>query len=1059
MREDMVSRRSIRRTANVNRGPGASPEDRARGKSTVRSFFTDDNHVLYHLWSLICGLSLVMPLCVGLIKRFPLHFRYQPTGVGIISLTTLTHYPPKQEVYHYVLALAVLIVVPGLVWLAWLVCSLSLARLLGRDFGTVATRGCWALSLFVLVFPYALLYAWDQPLVTFAVLAGAAVVAPVVQVALVLALPQRLDRELDEVEWLAGTRWVRRLPRRLAAPAEPTTSLLGRAFLIGTAGAWILYLTLAGRGGDGAAVAVMTALVLTLPLLFLAGWIAWVSRLQGGEGEPGEAPGPASALTGLVLLLGLGLVGYLYALLSRSQEGALEVMLAVVTLLAALVVWPGVWGWLRGGRRWLRVAAAVAAVLVALTALALVTFEPSFLSEPASLDPDFLREDGAHLAWANALLRGRLQGRGFYSMYGPLLHYGLVATMRVVGVRAEAAPLYWWVGRTVGAVAAVLLLWQLTGSALFAVLAVCVLHTGVGWRTAPALASLAAFTHFSRTRRPFWALLAGLLIGVALALSHEFGLCALVACGAGTAVLAWRYETRRLAGAGLGSLLLGTGLVLSTVAAHFALAGVLSDVVGDLVQHARYVLMGYGNLPFPNLFPFLAQDRPVWQVVTELLRGGRLHWYFPIMVWVVTLHLVLFRYVMGRATARDLGALSVMVFGVLAYRVVLARSDVIHLHLVMPVATVLFLWHVWLLLGRLGTVFARARLRVINVVEFLALSAAAVFLFDGATLAGARVAVLWGQMGGAARALVAVPAHLRAPSQLERAVVPPGRTNTVAQVVRYVQERTSPLEPVLAVPNIPVFYFLADRPNPTRFGQMAQLVTNEHRVEAFRQLERQPPSLVLFHGGNDEVDNIPATRQFPNVLARILTHYERADKFGPIYVLRRRSAQRVPAATLAWKADAGLRQWRAHGDVRRVRLEADGTYAVRPGDRPVTFTVELDEVPGQAYRTLRVHLLASRRGSAEVSWLTREPLHAEEKVQAALSFPATRREAQTADLDLRDHPSWLFNHIRRLSVTIPAQYAVTVEGFELLPVGLGPEEPRPSSSAAPAPEAPVKDHQ
>ncbi|MCK4300707.1 MAG: hypothetical protein KAX80_14290, partial [Planctomycetes bacterium] len=80
MREDMVSRRSIRRSANVNRGPGASPEDRARGKSTVRSFFTDDNHVLYHLWTFVCGLALVVPLCVGVIERYPLHFRFEPSG-------------------------------------------------------------------------------------------------------------------------------------------------------------------------------------------------------------------------------------------------------------------------------------------------------------------------------------------------------------------------------------------------------------------------------------------------------------------------------------------------------------------------------------------------------------------------------------------------------------------------------------------------------------------------------------------------------------------------------------------------------------------------------------------------------------------------------------------------------------------------------------------------------------------------------------------------------------------------------------------------------------------
>ena len=105
------------------RGAGGPQAEQARAKSTVRSFFTDDNHVPYHLWTLICGLSLVVPLCLALIRKFPLQFRYEPTGIGVISVTTLSRQSPNQELYCYVLALAVFIVVPGLVWLAWLVFS------------------------------------------------------------------------------------------------------------------------------------------------------------------------------------------------------------------------------------------------------------------------------------------------------------------------------------------------------------------------------------------------------------------------------------------------------------------------------------------------------------------------------------------------------------------------------------------------------------------------------------------------------------------------------------------------------------------------------------------------------------------------------------------------------------------------------------------------------------------------------------------------------------------------------------------------------------------------
>jgi len=982
-----------------------------RWTPTVRSFVTDDNHVLYHWWTLICGLSLVVPLCVGLLQRFPLHFRYRPSGLGIVSVTTLANYPVREETYGYALALIVLMVVPGLLWLGWLVFSLSLARVLGRDFGTVATRGCWALSLAVLLFPYALI----RPEVAFALSVAAVVAMLLLQVFLVLTFPQGVDFELPELPRLEKLApW-----RRLGGGAGRQ---LDRFFLVGVALSWVLYLALSGHGeGAKSVMTVMTLLVLALPILFAAGWVALCRRwLDGREVSP----------VNLALLLsgGLAVDAYLFVV------GGAEVMLAALALCAGLLLWWEIAPRMAGAALKLKIPVVLLTLAFVVAGLAATTFDGTSFTRQGSLNADYLREDGAHLAWANRILHGELQGRDFYSMYGPLLDYGLVAVMKVVGVRSEAAPLYWWLGRVAGAVAAALLLYELTGSAGFSVLGLLVFHLGVGWRTAFALATLAAFVRFSSTMRLRWALAAGVLGGLALGVSHEFGLCALAACVAGTLVLAWRYEARWLAGKALATLAGGVALPLAAGFVYFALAGNLAALLHDLVNHPRYVMMGYGNLPFPDVFRALAEAGPVWEVIRKLFRGGRLSWGLPIIVYVVTLDLVLFRFVMRKSSSRDFGALLVIVFGVLSFRVALARSDALHLHLVMPIPIVLLFWHVWLLLGRLGSTVNRRVLRLVNVVEFGVFVGAALFLVDALTLSGIRVAVVGEQVARLGEEIRLVAQELPAPSQIRRVDIPLGETNTVADVVRYVHAHTRPQDPILAVPNMPVFYFLTDRLNPTRFEALAQLVTNEQRVEAFRDFQKRPPALVLFHGGENNIDRIPPSRQFPNLLNAIVTSYTRAAKFGPIYLLRPRSPGAAPAAeALLWAGSDRLGLWHVGGNEERVARESEGWF-IRRGGRPVTLSIDLEGVLGQRYRTLRVKMKTGYSGSLRVGWITRELLDADETTGAELPFYSTGREPAHLDLDLRNYPSWLFNHVEQLSITVPARYSMRLSSIELLPM-------------------------
>lgn len=51
-------------------------------------------------------------------------------------------------------------------------------------------------------------------------------------------------------------------------------------------------------------------------------------------------------------------------------------------------------------------------------------------------------------------------------------------------------------------------------------------------------------------------------------------------------------------------------------------------------------------------------------------------------------------------------------------------------------------------------------------------------------------------------------------------LVPAGTHYAVGGVARYLREHTPPGEPIFVYPTLPLFYYLADRPNPTRFGHV-----------------------------------------------------------------------------------------------------------------------------------------------------------------------------------------------------------------------------------------------
>jgi hypothetical protein len=108
-----------------------------------------------------------------------------------------------------------------------------------------------------------------------------------------------------------------------------------------------------------------------------------------------------------------------------------------------------------------------------------------------------------------------------------------------------------------------------------------------------------------------------------------------------------------------------------------------------------------------------------------------------------------------------------------------------------------------------------------------------------------------------------------APLQLPRAavLVPRQTAEDIRGAVTFMQAGTPPGAPLLAYPVAPLFNFLADRPNPTRFDHfLPGTLTAQNTAEVIDDLRRTQPRYVLWdHNGIQVWD--------PDIANRVLSDY------------------------------------------------------------------------------------------------------------------------------------------------------------------------------------------
>ena len=108
------------------------------------------------------------------------------------------------------------------------------------------------------------------------------------------------------------------------------------------------------------------------------------------------------------------------------------------------------------------------------------------------------------------------------------------------------------------------------------------------------------------------------------------------------------------------------------------------------------------------------------------------------------------------------------------------------------------------------------------------------------------------------------------------------QANVVGQFVRQIQELVPSSNSILALPYQPMFYFLCDRRNPTRWNYLwpGDQTANDHE-RFIEEAERDPPAIVLLS------DQGQLSGSAPTIMEYVRMHYLLTNQLGDIAIYER----------------------------------------------------------------------------------------------------------------------------------------------------------------------------
>lgn len=486
----------------------------------------------------------------------------------------------------------------------------------------------------------------------------------------------------------------------------------------------------------------------------------------------------------------------------------------------------------------------------------------------------FHAEIGQHLACADALLDGRMQGRDFFSLYGPYLDLVLVGLWQVFGRSISAANLY-AAGMFVGGGLAVLFAGWVSCRRKWVALALVPLAPPISLRYGMGLFALTPLAAWIRGGARAWCGAAGLIGGLALLYSQEFGLAFLL-----TAALAFLV---RGDGRALAWFAAGLSVAVTPLLVWYASKDALGELLANMAAYPSWVAAGYAKHPFPALLPALPLELGSGDGADALTL--RMAYLLPAAcVGALALCAGVARIELGRpwrfplelrrawrAAPEVLLVALLAFFGFVSFRSALGRSDALHIAGVVGAPTLLLV----LALDRTLPFLLTPGRRALGAWRILLVYALAWF---GAL---PQSAASFGTLGATARDAWRVVA-----GTLE----PPRGSPRVNEVAEWIRSHTSPEDRVSFVPSAAGYLYLTDRREPSRFLLTSQMVTDAHRAEALAAMQATPPRYVVFDPHALRVDGIPDRIVLgPDLSDWIASRYELETTIRGVEIHRRKA--------------------------------------------------------------------------------------------------------------------------------------------------------------------------
>lgn len=511
-----------------------------------------------------------------------------------------------------------------------------------------------------------------------------------------------------------------------------------------------------------------------------------------------------------------------------------------------------------------------------------------FRGTPLMNDWAFLSEEGVNLAWAEAILKGKVFGKDFFCLYGPMLLYPIAWAMKIFGAKIVVERAYTFLLNFAAYGIITGLLYKALRSILVFIVSALVFfglympfvpltpHTSY-MRFALALLPILLIYVYSINGKKIYLVLAGLAAGQSLLFSQEAGLCSVIAVVGFFALSSIQAgDKKRLLRNG-GVYFVSLFVSIFPMLGYLLLKGALGAFFGSLYGYPKLVLLGFSALPFPDFVQFMKNPFSGDAAIVP---------FWILLVYAFTAVYLLPLVVLKKMGRRHMLMAALLIFGVLFFRYGLGRADFSHIFPTLPPALVLALMFADGALA--GTVSQRGFMRIGKGLLLTGVLVSLALLL--------RTPVLEATMSEAANSVTDTnrlraeppppPKNLPcatgaqqiryAPLDLPRTgpvYVNESTAKSVEAIQKFLNENLRPGELVYFFPNEPMYYFLFDLPPPTKYVMSTFAITTNQRYELVSELERTKPMYAIYSKNTEREDDIPARVYAPEVLSYLNRKY------------------------------------------------------------------------------------------------------------------------------------------------------------------------------------------